>query len=68
MAEFDPGNMSAARIYHLRIYRFRGIKDLSWHPASGVNIILGGGDVGKTSILEARRSTRGSRRRICRES
>jgi hypothetical protein len=25
--------MSAARIYHLRIDRFRGIKDLSWHAA-----------------------------------
>jgi putative ATP-dependent endonuclease of OLD family len=45
--------MSAARIYHLRIDRFGGIKDLSWHPASGVNVLLGGGDVGKTTILEA---------------
>ena len=45
--------MSAPRIYHLKIDRFRGIKDLSWHPVSGVNVILGGGDVGKTTILEA---------------
>jgi len=45
--------MSAPRIYHFRIDRFRGIKDLSWHPASGVNIILGGGDVGKSTILDA---------------
>jgi putative ATP-dependent endonuclease of the OLD family len=45
--------MSAPRIYHLRIDRFRGIKNLSWHPASGINVILGGGDVGKTTILEA---------------
>lgn len=29
------------------------IKDLSWHPARGVNVILGGGDVGKTTILDA---------------
>jgi putative ATP-dependent endonuclease of the OLD family len=43
----------SARIYHLRIDRFRGIKHLSWRPASGVNAILGGGDVGKTTILEA---------------
>jgi len=45
--------MSAPRIYHLKIDRFRGIKDLSWHPANGVNVILGGGDVGKTTILDA---------------
>ncbi len=45
--------MSASIIYHLAIDRFRGIKALSWHPAAGVNVIVGGGDVGKTTILEA---------------
>src|SRR5271170_2967175 len=44
---------SAPRIYSLVIERFRGIKTLSWHPAVGVNVILGGGDVGKTTILDA---------------
>ena len=42
-----------ARIYRLAIRRFRGIKDLSWHPAANVNVILGGGDTGKTTILDA---------------
>jgi len=37
----------------LTIERFRGIKTLSWHPTNGVNVILGGGDVGKTTILDA---------------
>src|SRR5216683_3969220 len=45
--------MSAPSIYHLAIERFRGIKALSWRPAKGVNVILGGGDVGKTTILDA---------------
>jgi putative ATP-dependent endonuclease of the OLD family len=45
--------MSAPAIYHLKIERFRGIKELSWAPARGMNVILGGGDVGKTSILDA---------------
>lgn len=45
--------MSAPAIYRLSIERFRGIKALSWHPAKGVNVILGGGDVGKTTILDA---------------
>jgi putative ATP-dependent endonuclease of OLD family len=37
----------------LNIKRFRGIEDLTWLPAKGVNVLLGGGDVGKTTILEA---------------
>ncbi|MFA4950450.1 ATP-dependent endonuclease [Brevundimonas sp.] len=37
----------------LTIKRFRGIEGLTWRPARGVNILLGGGDVGKTTILEA---------------
>jgi putative ATP-dependent endonuclease of the OLD family len=40
-------------IYQLSIKRFRGIAELSWRPSRGVNLILGGGDVGKTSVLEA---------------
>ena len=37
----------------LTIERFRGIKALTWRPGSGLNVILGGGDVGKTTILDA---------------
>ncbi|MDP9177061.1 MAG: ATP-binding protein [Gemmatimonadota bacterium] len=37
----------------MAIERFRGIKKLSWLPGKGVNVILGGGDVGKTTILDA---------------
>ena len=44
---------AAPVIYHLAIDRFRGIKSLRWAPAPGVNVILGGGDVGKTTILDA---------------
>jgi recombinational DNA repair ATPase RecF len=40
-------------IRRLSIERFRGISALTWRPSPGVNIILGGGDVGKTTILEA---------------
>ena len=42
-----------AIIRQLHIERFRGIESLKWNPASGMNVILGGGDVGKTTILEA---------------
>lgn len=44
---------AAPTIRRLSIERFRGITALAWHPAPGVNVILGGGDVGKTTILEA---------------
>ncbi len=42
-----------AIIRQLNIERFRGIKSLKWNPADGMNVILGGGDVGKTTLLEA---------------
>jgi putative ATP-dependent endonuclease of OLD family len=48
-----PEPVAAPAIYRLSITRFRGIKALTWHPACGANIILGGGDVGKTTILDA---------------
>lgn len=44
---------STAQIRKLSIQRFRGIKSLTWLPAEGMNVILGGGDVGKTTVLEA---------------
>jgi putative ATP-dependent endonuclease of OLD family len=45
--------MNAPTIYRLTIERFRGVKTLEWHPSAGMNVILGGGDVGKTTILDA---------------
>jgi putative ATP-dependent endonuclease of OLD family len=45
--------LTAPTIHSLKIERFRGIKSLIWLPAKGVNVVLGGGDVGKTTILDA---------------
>jgi putative ATP-dependent endonuclease of OLD family len=45
--------MSAPTIRRLTIKGFRGIKSLEWHPQPGMNVILGGGDVGKTTLLDA---------------
>jgi putative ATP-dependent endonuclease of the OLD family len=47
------GTASAPTIHRLKIDRFRSIKSFCWLPEKGVNVILGGGDVGKTSILDA---------------
>jgi putative ATP-dependent endonuclease of OLD family len=49
----DPLATAAPVIYRLSIERFRGVKSLVWFPARGANAILGGGDVGKTTILDA---------------
>src|SRR5438093_971351 len=37
----------------LAIRRFRGLENLSWRPGPGINCLIGPGDAGKTSILEA---------------
>lgn len=44
---------SGAIIRRLKIQGFRGVRDLDWRPKPGLNVILGGGDAGKTTILEA---------------
>ncbi|WP_263588680.1 ATP-dependent nuclease [Sphingopyxis sp. GC21] len=43
----------APTILRLKIERFRGIETLTWLPDPHVNVILGGGDNGKTTILDA---------------
>lgn len=47
------GDTQKPLIRQLKIERFRGIESLTWNPEPGVNVILGGGDVGKTTILDA---------------
>ncbi|MET0075535.1 MAG: AAA family ATPase [Candidatus Thiodiazotropha lotti] len=42
-----------AEVRQLHIKGFRGIENLKWNPHKGMNIILGGGDCGKSTILEA---------------
>jgi putative ATP-dependent endonuclease of the OLD family len=55
MAMVVPNSTPASTcvIRRLRIERFRGLKDFTWLPSAGVNVILGGGDAGKTTVLEA---------------
>ena len=49
----DSQSLLKPAIRLLTIKRFRGIKELTWRPAPGLNVILGGGDMGKTTILDA---------------
>ncbi|HOY77922.1 MAG TPA: ATP-binding protein [Hyphomonadaceae bacterium] len=42
-----------ARIRKLEIEGFRGVKSMSWCPNPGVNCLIGPGDSGKSTILDA---------------
>lgn len=42
-----------ACIRELIIKRYRGIEELQWAPTPKANIILGGGDAGKSTVLDA---------------
>jgi putative ATP-dependent endonuclease of OLD family len=37
----------------LKVERFRGVEELEWRPAPGLNVIVGPGDTCKSTILEA---------------
>ncbi len=51
-----------ARVRLLRISNFRGISSLEWRPSPGVNCLIGPGDAGKSSILDAIDLCAGARR------
>lgn len=44
---------TTAVIKSLLIERFRGIEKLEWNPSPNVNVLIGGGDVGKSTVLDA---------------
>lgn len=41
------------KIRHIEIKNFRSIKEFSWLPNPGINCLIGPGDTGKTTILDA---------------
>lgn len=51
----SPGNQgeAAVRIHEVQIANFRGIKNLTWRPHEGITALIGPGDSGKTTILDA---------------
>src|SRR5258708_5415425 len=48
-----PTNPAIPIVRQVAIERFRGIKHLRWKPSGGLNIVLGGGDTGKSTVLDA---------------
>ena len=53
-----------ARIRLIEIENFRGISSLSWIPSPGLNCLIGPGDSGKSTILDAVDLCLGARRSI----
>lgn len=49
-------------IRHLEVNNFRAIKQLSWNPNPGLNCLIGPGDSGKSTILDAIDLVLGARR------
>jgi putative ATP-dependent endonuclease of the OLD family len=49
-----PRKMSVSmQIRRIKIARYRGIQQLLWCPGRGVNCLIGPGDVGKSTVLDA---------------
>lgn len=53
-----------ALIRKVEVENFRGIKNLSWHPTNGINCLIGPGDSGKSTILDAIDFCLGARRNL----
>jgi putative ATP-dependent endonuclease of the OLD family len=53
-----------ARIRHLFIENFRAVASFEWFPTPGVNCLVGAGDSGKSTILDAIDCCLGARRTV----
>lgn len=53
-----------ARIRKIEISNFRGIKHLVWCPSPGINCLIGTGDSGKSTVLDAIDLCLGARRNV----
>ena len=53
-----------ARVRFVQIRNFRGIASLDWSPSPGLNCLIGPGDSGKTTILDAIDLCIGARRSL----
>ncbi len=53
-----------ARIRRIEIRNFRGVRELEWFPAAGINCLIGPGDSGKSTVLDAIDLALGARRNI----
>ena len=60
----QSGQFEVPRIRLLRIFNFRSVASLEWCPSAGINCLIGPGDAGKSSILDAIDLCVGARRNV----
>jgi DNA repair exonuclease SbcCD ATPase subunit len=53
-----------ARIRYIDIQNFRCLEDFKWQPLPGVNCLIGPGDAGKSTVLDAIDACLGARRSV----
>jgi putative ATP-dependent endonuclease of the OLD family len=53
-----------ARIRAIEVSNFRSLKDFIWFPSSGINCLIGPGDSGKSTVLDAIDLCMGARRNL----
>lgn len=53
-----------ARLRKIEIKNFRGIQSLEWQPSNGINCLIGHGDSGKSTLLDAIDLCIGARRSV----
>lgn len=53
-----------ARIRKIHVKHFRSIKEITWLPSPGINCLIGPGDSGKSSLLDAIDYCVGARRNV----
>lgn len=53
-----------ARIRAIEVRNFRSLKEFKWFPSSGINCLIGPGDSGKSTILDAIDLCLGARRNL----
>jgi hypothetical protein len=53
-----------ARIRKIEVTNFRGLREFTWLPSPGINCLIGPGDSGKSSVLDAIDLCLGARRTV----
>lgn len=53
-----------ARIRAIEVSNFRSLKEFTWFPSSGINCLIGPGDSGKSTVLDAIDLCLGARRNL----
>jgi len=60
----EDSEIFLARLRQIEIKNFRSIRNFQWFPSNGLNCLIGAGDSGKSTILDAIDWCLGARRNL----